>query len=225
MSYFDARALPNPTNEFVAWIDVMGIQSHMEHSINVTANCVFKLHVAALDAHWSNITLYPVMDGFYATAKSKNEIKIFLRTVFKDISDRFIQDEETQHFRFIIRGAIAYGEIYHGRDVDDSGADRLAENRDYRASIFLGKPVVNAHQMERHAPPFGIAIHESARDNGLDEDEPFLSEWWEWLDVETDKNALFEALMTYYDWCRINRKEYDRGRIIVHEALASKYFS
>ena len=48
MTFFDARELPEPRDEYVAWVDVMGIRSQMAYSIAVAANCIFKLMLRPL---------------------------------------------------------------------------------------------------------------------------------------------------------------------------------
>ncbi len=63
---FKSKLIPTPKNEYVAWVDVMGIQSSMSRSIDISANFIFKLHIAALNAKTAKLNIYPVMDGFYA---------------------------------------------------------------------------------------------------------------------------------------------------------------
>jgi len=48
--YFNANKLLDPSNEYVCWIDVMGIKSSMERSIKISANFIYKLHIAAIEA-------------------------------------------------------------------------------------------------------------------------------------------------------------------------------
>ena len=64
--FFDARHLGEPSNEYVAWLDVMGMQSILAYSPESAANFVFKFHDAVLKAKSDSIHLYPVMDGIYA---------------------------------------------------------------------------------------------------------------------------------------------------------------
>lgn len=224
MTYFDARELPEPTKEYVSWVDVMGIQSHMARSISVSANFVFKLHVAALDALRDGVSIYPIMDGFYATSATKSGIEEFLSEVFSSLAKVF-SEEGKPHFQFIVRGAIAFGHVYHGRNIGDKASKRLAENPNYRAAVLLGEPVVHAYQSERGAPPFGIAIHHSARDSAPPGETTFQEEWWKWFAGEFDVGSIRASLETHYAWCRKRSATYDPARIAIHEALATKYFS
>lgn len=226
MTYFDARGLPVPSDEYVAWIDVMGVQSHMHRSISVAANFVFKLHVAALDSPGYEVSLYPVMDGFYVTSKTRAALEAFLRSVFSQCAHAFAK-EKTVHFRFVIRGGIAHGEVYHGSQIENGASKRLAENPGYRGAIVLGPPVVDAHQIEPTAPPFGLAVHQSAKIANSAGEEAFADDWWHWYDDDFDKSEFSDRLREYYDWCRKDsgKIKYDIQRILFHEYLALKYFS
>ena len=222
MSYFNANALPEPSNEYVAWVDLMGCQSQMAGSIKVVANSIFKLHVAAIEARDVGITVYPVMDGFYATAAEAATLKRFLIKVFSDIATLF-KNEVHEHFRFVIRGAVAFGSIYHGRKIGPDGAKRLEENLEYKASIFLGMPVIHAYKTEQQAPPFGLAVHASANEFF---DDGTVHDWWPWFNAEFDVVGFAEAISSYYAWCRLKSDtlRYDLHRIVIHDALAAKYF-
>ncbi len=226
MTYFDARALPLPSDEYVAWVDVMGIQSHMHRSINVAANFMFKLHVAALDSPLKSVRLYPVMDGFYATSPSRQGLEQFLSSVFRQCASAFV-GEAKQQFRFVIRGAIAFGSVYHGADVEDSGSKRLAEAPGYRASLVLGPPIVDANLTESDAPPFGIAIHHSAKLSAPVGDVRYTTDWWSWVDAAFDKINFCRELKAYYAWCQANAAviRYDVRRSLYHEYLSLKYFA
>ena len=79
--YFDASKLPIPDNEYVAWIDVMGMRANLSKSLPVSANFVFKLHSAVLDTPHTGIQLYPVMDGVFAVGDDKDEVIEFLKNV------------------------------------------------------------------------------------------------------------------------------------------------
>lgn len=223
MSYFNANALPEPHDEHVAWVDVMGCQSHMARSIKVVANFVFKLHVAAIEARQEDVTVYPVMDGFYAMAIEAKALQCFLRGVFSDIAALF-RGENQNHFRFVIREAVSFGGIYHGRDIGEEGAKRLEENPTYKSSICLGMPIIDAYKTEQQAPPFGLAVHPSAT-SFIEMSQDGV--WWPWFDAEFNAAEFSTALSTYYAWCRRKSTDlrYDVARIIIHDALAQKYFA
>jgi hypothetical protein len=224
MTYFDARHLPAPQKEYVCWIDVMGMEAQMKKSIYVSANFVFKLHIAAIEAAGANVSLYPIMDGVYACARTRADMDGFLSRVFEALTDLFVR-EDTPGFRFIVRGAIAYGDVYHGRDIGDDASRRLAEHRNYRAAIMLGPPVVDANRSESDAPPFGIAVHSSARMKPATGEAPYPGEWWQWWREGFDRARLMKHLEAHYQWCRRESESigYAPSRIVVHEALATRY--
>ena len=225
MAYFDARHLPPPSNEYVAWIDVMGIQTAMSRSIQIAANFVFKLHIAALEAKTNGITLYPVMDGVYVTSQNKKEMESFLRSMFADLAKVFVK-EGKERLLFLIRGAISFGEIYHGRNVGKGASATLGSNLDYQSHILLGEPMINSHLGERNAPPFGIFVHSSARgeNSSVGPDG-----WWRWFEgVSTiDRESIGKKCSSYFNWCYECRDEikYDLDRILVHKGLAELYFA
>ena len=44
--------------------------------------------------------------------------------------------------------------------------------------FMLGEPMVNAHLIERHAPPYGLAIHESVQNFTKGEIDPVSGKTW-----------------------------------------------
>jgi hypothetical protein len=225
MTYFDARGLPAARAQYVCWVDVMGMEAQMKRSIQVSANFVFKLHVAALAAATDKVMLYPIMDGLYACADTRADIEQFLTEVFRALVDLFSR-EKAPAFRFIARGAIAYGDVYHGREISNDASARLADRPEYRASIMLGPPIVDANRAEEDAPPFGIAIHPSARLTPKSGEHPYNRDWWPWWEDGFDGAGFMKRLEAHYEWCRNNstRIGYLPSRIVVHEALATRYF-
>lgn len=225
---FNANLLPAPTNEYVAWVDVMGIQSAMSRSISISANFIFKLHIAALNAPRDNVQIYPVMDGFYASSPNKEEIVSFLRQVMSAVGQIFLQTTEPLH-RFIVRGALAFGPVVHGSQVPDAVDEGLAGHEEYKSAILLGMPIVQANKAEGSAPPFGIHVHESARAFAPAGQQPFHHVWLKWVnpDVGHVWNNLLQQLNAHYDWCaeRPNRLLYDASRVAVHKQLANEYFA
>lgn len=225
---FNANLLPPAENEYVAWVDVMGIQSAMNRSLSISANFVFKLHIAALAAPRENVQIYPVMDGFYATSPNKNEMLNFLRSVMASVGQIFLETTEPLH-RFIVRGALAFGPIIHGSKVSDTVDQGLVGHDEYKSSILLGMPIVQANKAEGSAPPFGIYVHESARAFAPNGQPALHHVWWKWVipDVGPVWNTLLQQLNAHYDWClqRPNRLLYEPSRIAVHKQLAHEYFS
>lgn len=226
--YFNADHLPPAEPEYVAWVDVMGTQSLMTRSLRTTANFIFKLHAAALQAPREHVTLYPVMDGFYASARAQSEMLAFLRSMFEAVATEFKGQENLQH-RFVVRGALAFGPVVHGRVLPPAASHALADNAVYRDQLLLGMPLVQAHLSESGAPPFGVAVHESARAFASAGDEPLKSIWWRWVSNANQEawNGLDEALSAYFEWhaARSVPLAYAAERIRAHQDMAKQYFA
>lgn len=226
LPFFDATHLPAPENAYVAWLDVMGVRAIMSRSLPITANFVFKLHVATLEARGDNIHLYPVMDGVYVVSSQKSSLCSFLKSVFSRIADVFVSTPEMQH-RFVIRAAIAYGPVAHGRGLGDDASHTLHKNPTYRDSLLLGMPMIQALESEPKAPPFGIYTHETARAFAPAGEEPFHFTWWHWFTPEWAELArdLADELDAYFKWCaeRSQAIEYESGRIEAHRRMSREY--
>lgn len=225
---FNADHLPQMASEYVAWVDVMGTQVSMSRSIKITANFIFKLHIAALRANVGGVKIYPVMDGFYAASPNRNQMLVFLRNVYKSVAEEFNATVESHH-RFMIRGGLAFGPVIHGQDVGEC-AQELANNAAYSNSVLLGMPMVQAHLSERDAPPFGVSVHESARAFAPDGTEPLHWIWWKWKNINDDSltvwNTLRDQLMAHFDWCnaRAQAIAYSPDRIEAHRRMVEQYF-
>jgi hypothetical protein len=227
--FFNSQCLPQfPAAEYVAWIDVMGIQSAMGRSLHISGNFVFKLHVAALQAWIANVTLYPIMDGFYASSANQSDMLNFLRQVFEETADEFVQESEPLH-RFVIRGALAFGPVIHGNQVTATASNIFKNKSGYKDSILLGLPMVQAHESENQAPPFGLFVHESARSFAPPNVQPMHHVWWKWVNAPNTNlwQQMQNALVAHYQWCRANSESllYPPDRIEIHKELASQYFT
>lgn len=223
--YFNAGFLSNPRSEFVAWVDVMGVKSHMAWSPKTTANFIYKLHIACIQAKRDELRLYPVMDGLFVTSPNRSYLESFLKVVFRELASLF-RRESQPHFRFIARGGIAYGLVYHGSEIDDDASPVLASNPTYRSSIVIGAPVVDAFSEECNAPPFGISVHESARESDEDGPPKFAEKRWQWVELATERAAIAAALRDHYEWCRQNQvlARYRLDAIDRHAQMSDEYF-
>jgi hypothetical protein len=226
---FNAGNLPPMVSEYVAWVDVMGTQVSMSRSIKTTANFIFKLHIAALTAKTAAVRIYPVMDGFYASAADRHQMLSFLRNVFRAVAEEFSATIESQH-RFLIRGGLAYGPVIHGQDVGQC-AQELQNNAGYAGAVLLGMPMVQAHLSERDAPPFGVFVHESARVFAPAGGEPLHWIWWKWkIDNNEESLALWNNLkghlLQHFEWCKARAQAilYASDRIEAHKKMVEQYF-
>lgn len=228
MPYFNAAHLPAPTDEYVAWFDVMGTQASMSRSVKATANFVFKLHAAALQAPRAQVRLYPVMDGLYAASPSQEDMLGFLSGVFSALAQEFIDENNALH-RFMLRGGLAFGPVIHGAGVGAEASDTLAANGQYRDAILLGMPMVQAHLSEANAPPFGVAVHESARAFAPAGAEPLHVAWWRWSNNTRSKpwSHLEKALLAHLNWFaeRSGPLSYAPERIEAHRKMVPQYFA
>jgi hypothetical protein len=220
--FFNSQHLPVPTSEYVAWFDVMGTQATMSRSISAAANVVFKLHIAALESKTTDVSLYPVMDGVYSTSSNQAAFLFFLRDTFKMVADEFASTTENQH-RFVIRGGLAFGPVYHGRQLGAQASPVLANYLDYRNQILLGLPMVQAHISEALAPPFGLFIHESARAFAPPNAQPLHGQWWHWKHQNSAQSwaDLRPAMESYFAWYeeRGEALQYRSDRLARHKEM------
>jgi hypothetical protein len=115
----------------------MGIRAIMSRSIQITANFVFKLHSAALEVlpATNTPTLYPVMDGIFVVSERQKEILDFLGALMEKIAHTFISTEKIQH-HFLVKAALAYGPVIHGRGIT-TGANQTLGVNDSSVSIRI----------------------------------------------------------------------------------------
>ncbi len=63
MAYFDAKMLPTPRNEYICFLDIMGMQAKMLQSLKQACNMIFKLHATIIEilrkSGYSGISVYP----------------------------------------------------------------------------------------------------------------------------------------------------------------------
>ena len=94
--FFDERKLPKTRNEYVAFVDIMGTQTHMKKSVRETANFIFKLHSAIISAYrekpYKNVFVYPVMDGAYITSGNIEDMKNILLRIYRSLAEIFIDE-------------------------------------------------------------------------------------------------------------------------------------
>jgi hypothetical protein len=223
---FDASKLPSAESEYVAWVDVMGTQMAMSRSIKITANFIFKLHMAAIRSFSDAVKLYPVMDGFYVAAKKQADMLTFLRNVYRQVADEFVSTTKSQH-RFMIRGGLAFGPVIHGDNVGGCSRE-LKEESSYANQILLGVPMVQAHLCERDAPPFGIFVHESARSFAPEGSDSLHWIWWRWDNAESKAtwSHLAVKLKDHFVWCKERAQAigYPVDRIEAHRLMVEQYF-
>ena len=232
---FDASHLPVPPQQFVLWLDVMGSGKTMARNLLRSANFVFKLHVAALEAKGGNgPRLYPMNDGLYAVAEKYEALVAFAAETFERLSlDLSASGGKAEHL-FLCKGAIAFGHVLEGVQVPAKSSKTLSENEAHRNSVLLGGCVSWAYRAEEHAPPFGIYLHESARQGSGKGGVPFTRDPFcrYWTELKpTPKPAwvvgLAKSVTDYLNYCEAHKHEleYPTDRIKAHRELAQEFFA
>jgi hypothetical protein len=224
--YVNGQNLPQSTNEYVGWFDVMATQATLSRSIQRGANFFIKIHLAALRVRPNGVSIYPVMDGIYFTAQTRQALQDFLHDFYRLHSIVFCSETDNQ-LRYLIRGSVAYGPVIHGRDIGPNCADFGADPA-YRNTLLLGMPMIQASQSERQAPPMGVFIHESARAFAPNHSCPLPYSWHKWWRDE-DQSLVDEmkaALSDYFTWCRSYSRliDYPPDKISEHLELARQYY-
>jgi hypothetical protein len=234
--YFDSANLGEPSFEYVCWFDVMGTANQMFRSLPIAANFVFKLHCAVLEAREElaletsgDVRLYPVMDGVYITSASRWRLQDLLNQALCRLAITFLQEEKCYH-QFLVRGAVAYGPVYHGVRLDKLKTRVLQKNTGIRDSILMGLPMIQAYQAERESPPFGISVDPSARAFSPSGEQPFRFIWLNWYrssQPPVDPEKMLGRLDRYFDWQKdhCNMTGYEPVRIEHHRKLAHEYFT
>lgn len=218
----------------MCWLDVMGTAQLMLRSLPIGANFVFKLHCAVLEAQEElnldrDIRLYPVMDGVFITSARRNPLQRLLNQALCRLALTFLGEPQPFH-RFLVRGAIAFGPLFHGSSLPDDISHVLKRHQYIRDSILMGIPMAQAYQGEREAPPFGIAAEASARAFSPERDRPFRFLWLDWFrhcSPSVDPSAMLAKLEEYFEWHsnHTNLTAYDIKRIEHHRQLAREYFT
>lgn len=230
--FFDARRMGEPEYNYVCWLDVMGTKNQMLRSLPTSANFIYKLQCAAIESHEETadpeVNLYPVMDGVYITSARRDPLMLVLSTALRRLAETFLK-EPTIHHRFLVRGAIAFGPVQHGREVQKEASWALARHPRERDSIILGIPMAQAYLAEPEAPPYGIAIDASARAFCPMDDRPFSFIWWDWYrkaKPELVPEEMLKELNRYFEWQKehTHTTGYDPKRIEYHQELAIEYF-
>lgn len=232
--YFNERMLPKPKYEYVAFVDIMGTRTHMNKSVRESANFIFKLHSAIISAWrekpYKNVFIYPVMDGAYITSGNKDNMANILLRVYRNLADVFMK-ESNYDYLYLVRGAIAYGEVIHGHNVPYEASKAFEMNLGYKDNILLGSAMITAYDGEEKAAPFGIFIDSSAS-KGRRKGGGSFKENWKWFDDESlkiDKDLpklIAEKMKNYLETMKdaAHPLHYPVEKINKHIQLIEDYF-
>lgn len=201
----------------------------MSYSLAKSVNYICKLHTAALEAAPNSgvLSIYPMLDGMYVSSPSQQPLLDFLAAVFHRAAENFVAEEEHYH-RFLIKAAVAYGQLAHGKNIPAAAGAIFEKHTGHRDSLLFGMPIIQAFQSEKFAPPFGIYIHESARSFSPKDEKPFPYIWWRWFKPTESElvGAMKKTLTEYFTFCQKHSRSmnYSPERIEEHYNSAKEYF-
>ncbi len=241
--HFDARKIPPAENEYVAWIDLMGAGHVMSVSASKTANFLARLHMAvdiAVAAAPEPVRINPINDGVFITTPSKIAVMSVVRQVLYLLGGYFISKSAPQD-RFLVRSSIAYGPVYHGSALA-MGLSKVKQGKHEQTlrSVQFGAPIIQAYRAEATAPPYGCAIHESARTFAPAGSQPFRETLWLWWPrlQELDEpigmvslpdlvRCLAVDLSAHFEWMKATRifHELPSTKISEWQESVGQYFS
>lgn len=180
---FNAEHLKAAPNVYVAWLDLMGAGHTMSTSVQKSANFLARLHMAVERARMAirfEGRLLPVNDGIFIIADKKAEIVSIVGRTMIMLAANFIATPRP-HDRFLLRGGIAFGPVYFGNLLAEGvGPKRFRETAHFMDTVMFGPALIQAFQAEHGSPPYGIAIHESARAFCSLDEAPFRMNHWMW---------------------------------------------
>lgn len=239
--YFNERKLPKHLKkEYVAFLDIMGIQNRMKMSLRDTSNFIFKLHasvIAALrDKRYEGVFCYPLMDGVYITSRSKESMVNILVRIYRELAQVLIEEDKMEHI-FLVRAAVAYGQIIHGHDIP-LGASKIFElDVGYKDKILLGTPMILAYENEKNAAPMGIYLDQSAIvSDDKERGGCFATDWKWWCKTNGSGLKVPEGLQTkvrdkleqYFEWIEKDGNKFGEGyeekRLEKHRNMVREYF-
>lgn len=239
---FNSEHLQAAANYYVGWIDLMGAGHVMSTSVQKSANILARLHMAVERARVGcSFTgrILPINDGVFIVSSRKREITSMMGRVLIALAANFIAVPRP-HDRFLLRAGVAFGPMYFGDDLMPGIQPRaLREGSPFLERVMFGPPLIQAYREEAAAPPYGIAVHESARAFHPEGDEPFRMTHWMWwapneevdypskLPPLTDlKACLLEELESQFEWMEQSGLYHnlDRAKLERWRLASAQYF-
>lgn len=223
--FFNQSRMAVTANQYVAWLDVMGTASTLQRSLPQAANFVCKLHSSCLNhLPQQGVKYYPMNDGAYLVGDI-DPILQTLREVMIETAGVFLAERNGMK-RYMIRGAIAFGDVVHGSSAV-LGLHAQQANPVMVERLLLGLPTALAYRGEANAAPFGIFIDQTAR-NAPSSQYPFFR-WWLPRTASFNaarKKSLGEKIDKHLDWCLAHpiQTAYPKDRAEQHRLLAREYF-
>jgi hypothetical protein len=215
---FSSENLHPAEDFYVGWLDLMGAGHIMGTSVHKSANFLVRLHMAVEHAKMQagfDLKTLPINDGIFIISREKGPLITVVRHAMILLAARFIATPR-QHDRCLMKGGIAFGPIHSGEKLRPGiFRKKLRERPDYLERLMFGPPIIQAYRSEASAPPYGIAIHESARAFAPPGDRPFqmnFMQWWQTFPEAQDIPGLppmqaFKSLLSieldgYFEWMK-----------------------
>ncbi|MCG6114346.1 MAG: hypothetical protein MEQ84_04040 [Mesorhizobium sp.] len=215
--HFNSSNIKRAGNTYVAWVDLMGAGHLMSVSLEKPANALVRLHMAVDQAvhKAETVDTLPINDGVFVLSPDKAVIQQVVRSIMIDLAAIFISTPDPQN-KFLLRGGIAYGPVYRGDEIAAGlSAAKRRKHQETLRRVAFGPAIIQAYRGEGAAPPYGIAIHESARAFAPVGTSPFLMTHWLWWLTHADlthpagapplavlKDVLCSDLIKHFTWLR-----------------------
>ena len=216
---FNSEYIKPASNYYVGWVDLMGAGHTMTTSVQKSANFLARLHMSvAQSMHEVQFDgeILAINDGVFIISKSKIDIQSIIGRILILLSANFIAIPRP-HDRFLLRGAIAYGPVYFGDQIIQGVIPKKMRTKveGFLDRVMFGPALIQAYQAESKAPPYGIAIHETARAFCPDGETPFRLTHWPWWapneevkypkslpPMTTFKDCLSKELDAHFTWMK-----------------------
>lgn len=201
---FTSEKIPPVRYFYVAWLDLMGAGHIMSTSIPKAANFLVRLHMCvaiAIKESGCTFKTLPINDGVFIISEKKGPLITVLQHAMTLLAARFISTPRT-HDRCLLKGGIAYGPVYDGLQLlEGVGLKKLKQQPECFERLLFGPAIIQAYKSEASAPPYGIAVHESARAFSPTDEPPFnMTHWFWWQEhAEAKKAAGLPSLIDLRD--------------------------
>lgn len=230
-AWFNADML-KPKPMCVGWLDIMGSQNAMLHSLKTAANFVAKLHAEIRKCGRGRVRILPMMDGAYIVASNIHSVRTVLHKVFQECANRF-SEEPDPNKRVMLRAAIAWGNVVTDDELAKSGTRRNPRQDTTRIkNVMVGMPFVWSHEGEHKAPPFGIFVDVSIRNHTQICSVPIgwvLDKWWDPngdTGPDSEPARVYKSICAHLDWLAQHPTEsgLSSKKISEYRGLLDEYF-
>lgn len=240
---FNSESIECADSKYVGWIDLMGAGHVMSVSTQKAANYLARLHMAVERSRRASDfrdRLLVVNDGVFIVTDTKQSLTSLMGRVFIMLAANFIATPRPED-RFLVRGGIAFGPVYFGEQIKAGVSPRkFREGAEFLKTVMFGPSIIQAYKAESAAPPYGVAVHESARSSKGGSGLPFLMTHWPWWLPEerndypentapprTIKECLADKLSKHFEWMgrTLIYHGIEHSKLTQWSTLCSQYFA